>query len=223
MITAIISAYYAKQYIRRRLENLTSLEITPEIVVVAQAGSYEAEIAKEYTDIVIKTENIPTIYEAWNIAIQHATGEYITNANCDDYTYRGSLSKLAGMLDKYPGVALVYGDNFIVDGDRKIYHCRKYGDYEFLKTCCFVGPMPMWRKSLHDKYGLFADQYQVCGDYEFWLRIASHSEIICKADVIVGEYSKRPDSAEHRNPQLAQDEKNYIQSFYRPIALRDKI
>lgn len=222
-VSAIVSAYYAKDFIRARLDNLISLEPRPEIIVVAQRGSVEAEIAKTYDVTWILTPDIPTIYAAWNMAIKAANGDYITNANCDDITYPGSYAYMEDDLEFNPSIAMIYGNNHILDGDKKVLHIRKYGNYEFLKTTCFVGPMPMWRKSLHDKYGYFNEIFQVCGDYEFWLRIASFGERICHSALTVGEYRKRPGSAEHRDPKLATEEKLFIQGFYKDIAIREKI
>ena len=37
----------------------------------------------------------------------------------------------------------------------------------------FIGAQPVWRKSLHDKIGMFDESYEVVGDYEFFLRAAS--------------------------------------------------
>jgi hypothetical protein len=222
-VSAIVSAYYAKDFIKARLDNLMSLEPRPEVIVVAQHGSAEAEIAKTYDVTWILTPDIPTIYAAWNMAIKASNCEYITNANCDDILYQPGIYTMAYVLEYNPEISLVYGNNFIIDGEDKIAHFRKEGDYEFLKTCCFVGPMPMWRKSLHEKYGYFNETFQVCGDYEFWLRIASHGEEFFHRDFLVGEYRKRPDSAEHRQPEIAQAEKLHIQSMYKGIAIRPKL
>lgn len=222
-VSAIVSAYYAKDFIRARLDNLFSLDPRPEVIVVAQLGSVEAEIAKTYDVTWILTPDIPTIYAAWNMAIKAANGEYITNANCDDTVYPDSYTHMASLLESNPDIAVVYGNNLILDGPTKMLHKRNHGDYEFLKTCCFVGPMPMWRKSLHDKYGYFNELFNVCGDYEFWLRVASHGEFIHHTTSIIGEYRKRPESAEHRNLHLAMSEKLFIQKFYKGIAIREKI
>lgn len=222
-VSAIVSAYYAKDFIRARLDNLFSLDPRPEVIVVAQHGSVEAEIAKTYDVTWILTPDIPTIYAAWNMAIKAANGDYITNANCDDIVYPGSYAHMEDALEFNKDIAIIYGDNHINNGIIQTTHRRNYGDYEFLKTCCFVGPMPMWRISLHDKYGYFNEDFNICGDYEFWLRVASHGEFIHHTTHIIGEYRKRQESIEHRDVRLAMSEKLLIQKFYRDIALRPKI
>jgi len=226
-VSAIVSAYYAKDFIKARLDNLMSLYPRPEVIVVAQRGSVEAEIAKTYEVTWILTPDIPTIYAAWNMAIKAANCEYITNANCDDIVYPGSYSEMAQSLNDDPTIGLVYGDEDQTDGIRPQRRGRVSINpgytFDVIKKMCFVGPMPMWRKSLHEKYGYFNESFKVCGDYEFWLRIASHGEQFYHIDKPVGLYLNRLDSAEHRQPEIAQSEKLHIQSVYKGIAIRPKL
>ena len=213
-VSAIVSAYYAERFLKKRLDNLMYQDPRPEIIVVCQKGSLEEAIAKTYDVMWIITHDIPTIYAAWNMAIKAANCEYITNANCDDWIYSGSYAEMSKILNDNSDISLVYGDNNITDGKTNWIHHRKEGDYEFLKTCCFVGPMPMWRKSLHDQYGYFDEKLRICGDYEFWLRIASHGEKFFHLRKAVGMYLKRLGSAEHRDPLVTLAEYEYVKKMY---------
>jgi glycosyltransferase involved in cell wall biosynthesis len=199
-ISAIISAYYAEDFLEGRLENLegqTGVDL--EIVVVCEKGSVEHKIAKRYSPIL--TKGIPSIYEAWNLGIKAASGEYLTNANCDDRLYPGALASLAEVLDNYPNVAVAYGWDDIVRtimGDPISRHVWPQGDFEDLLLGCFIGPMPMWRASLHDKYGLFDANYLSAGDYEFWMRVTQAGEYVKLLPMVIGAYCRRDDNLERR-------------------------
>ncbi|MFA7254007.1 MAG: glycosyltransferase [Patescibacteria group bacterium] len=222
-ISAIVSAYYAKDFIRERLDNLFRMNPTPEIIVVAQSGSYEAEIATTYDCTWILTSDIPTIYSAWNMAIKASNCDYITNANCDDHTYLDSYAIMSNFLENNPDIGVVYGNDYvktIVDDEpRYELHERGETDLNILKTKCLVGPMPMWRKSLHDQLGYFSDKFQVCGDYEFWLRLAVNGVKFHHLDRPIGIYNKRVESAEHRQPEIALLEKRYLQNAYNNVSI----
>ena len=221
-VSAIVSAYYAQKYIDARLVNLESLSPRPEIIVVAQKGSVEAETAKQHDCIYILTEDIPTIYAAWNIAIRASNCDYITNANCDDKTFEYAYWVMAEYLDNDPNISLVYGANAIVENDINgnrcvTYHARPDHAPDWLaalQKACFVGPMPMWRKSLHDKYGYFNPSYTSAGDYEFWLWIAKCGEQFKCLDVLIGKYTRRPDSLEFRDVRLSRIEAAKIRKLY---------
>ncbi len=213
-VSAIISAYYAEEYLPGRIENLLKQSLNPEIVVVCKEESKEHEIAKEFDIKIITTPDIPTIYEAWNMAIKQAEGEYITNANCDDRLYPRALEKLANALDEHNDYAVSY---FYVDMvneiDGKPFNVFRWangGIIELLTNGCFIGPMPMWRKSLHEKYGYFLEsdilkngeiyKYCVASDYEFWMRLAEGKEKFFLIPEILGAYLDRPEGAEKREP-----------------------
>jgi hypothetical protein len=216
-VSAIVSAYYAEQYLAKRLGNLMEQDPRPEIIVVAQQDSYEAKLLKRIENDVtyILTPDVPTIYQAWNMAIKASNCEYITNANCDDLAYEGTFALMQEVLDNMPEVSVVYGDNHVSTPDNEVHlHQRGDSNYQVLQSKCFVGPFPMWRKSLHDKYGYFDESLQVAGDYEFWLRIAKNNEKFYHIKRPLGLYYQHMDSAEHRNHALAMGENIQVRKQY---------
>ena len=80
---------------------------------------------------------------------------------------------------------------------------------------CFLGPMPMWRKSLHDEYGMFNTDYHSAGDYEFWLRLASKGVKFHHIKEVLGAYLVRDDSAEKREPLRSTWETAKARGLYR--------
>lgn len=216
-VSAIVSAYFAEAYLEGRLQNLLAQQPQPEIIVICRRESEEEKIACKTLNVrrerrandstvdihqVIVTEDIPTIYAAWNIGIEAARGEYLTNANSDDRLYPGALRKLAEILDVRKKVAVAYFDVDVTQETDGL----PIGRYEWLEgglpellTGCFLGPMPMWRKSLHAAHGLFDAEMYSAGDYEFWMRIAKAGEIFERIPQALGSYLMRNDSAERRH------------------------
>ena len=216
-VSAIVSAYYAEPYLEGRIENLLEQKPKPEIIIVCKGGSIEHEIAKTYNVEIITTEDIPTIYKAWNIGIEHSHGEFITNANSDDRLYPGALQKMIETMDKYkPGV--VYPDVDIVkeiDGETIGRFTWREGGLDELLQGCFLGPMPMWKMELHKRYGMFNEEYQVAGDYEFWLRLASRGVKFKRVSESLGVYTRRERGAELREPLRTTWETARAKSQYR--------
>jgi len=221
-VAAIVSAYYAEKFLQGRIENLLEQTPVPLIVVVCQEKSIEEEIALRFSrpqDIqVATTEDVPTVYAAWNIGIQFSKSQYVVSANSDDRFYAGGLRLLAKTLDKRPDYALVYAD---VDRVKEI-DAEPFGRFEWaeggldeLLKGCFIGPMPMWRRSLHDKYGVFDSAFTSAGDYEFWLRLAAGGEKFRKIHAACGAYLDCKDSLEHRSPVRSAWETARARALYR--------
>ena len=216
-VSAIVSAYKAELYIKARLDNLLAQCEKPEIVVVCEDGSIEHKIAFEYPVKIVITDGMPSLPAAWNLGIKKAKGTYITNANCDDHIYSGSYDEMAKILNDNPDIGLVYGDENQTDGKTNRLKQRPQGDFGLLTKMCFVGPFPMWRKSLHDHFGYFNESFKVCGDYEFWLRLAVNGVRFHHIPRALGLYLNRPNSAEHRQKLVATAEKEYLQRIYSGI------
>lgn len=233
-ITAIVSAYYAEEYLEGRLENLLNQTLRPEIVVVCQSGSPEEEIVGRFmTDAgtqdadgiyVIRTEGIPSVYSAWNVAIRHSKSDYLTNANSDDRLAPDALEKAVGILDQRRKVGVVYFDVDVVDnldgGFETAERIGKFewaeGDWKRLLEIAFVGPCPVWRRSIHQDFGLFDETLQVAGDYEFWIRIMKEGVRFFHLREPLAIYLRRRDSREHREPYLTIWETAHVRGRYRP-------
>ena len=216
-VSAIVSAYYAEKFIKNRLENLLMQDPIPQIVVIAKSGGVEEKTAQEaqvdwYSHDVIKlisTQGTPTIYEAWNMGIKAAKGEYVTNANCDDKFNPGALKRMAQIMDDNPDIGVVFSNVYVEHVDGKGNNWKRISDetgpwknpIDTLIDRCVIGPMPMWRKSLHDEHGYFDEQYRHAADYEMWLRFAFGGVGFYYIDETLGVYLKRKDSDEHRYKQ----------------------
>jgi len=222
-VAAIVSAYYASIYIKGRVDDLLSQSINPLVVVVAQRNSLEAQAVTQLHGSnrqvqLVLTEDIPTVYEAWNIGIKSCESEYVTNANSDDRLYPDALKIMSKMLDKNKDQALVYTD---VDRVRSIGGTPEgqfvwaEGGLAELLNGCFIGPMPMWRRSVHAKHGYFNPEYKSAGDYEFWMRLAHGGEKFKHIHSVLGAHLERPDALEHRSPVRTVWEIARARSLYR--------
>ena len=120
------------------------------------------------------------IYAAWNKAIFSSSGNLITNLNADDLRLPHSICSQAASLSR-ANCDGTFG-NFILTDNVLSYLHQKTGKslvsslYEFnIETLVFGSQnfmhcAPMWKRTLHDKFGKFDDSLKSSGDTEFWLR-----------------------------------------------------
>lgn len=69
-----------------------------------------------------------------------------------------------------------------------------------------IGPQPMWRHSVHQKYGYFDANYRSAGDYEFWLRIGCKDNIAYVSEIL-GLYYENPSSLERTTNSTQETER----------------
>lgn len=230
-VSAIVSVYNSGKFIKGCLEDLTSQTLFKkgllEIVVVncGTDKNDEREITKfksKYPNIIyIKLEDRVGIYKAWNIGIKAASGEFVTNANTDDRHKIDALEIMLSVFDIENSVDVVYADcyktekpndTFLSNSPKQVISWADY-DKDLILFGCFIGPQPVWRKSLHDKFGFFNESLEVIGDYEFWLRISRQAKFYHLKETL-GLYYYSSSSAEHRNRELTNRENMYIQNMY---------
>jgi glycosyltransferase involved in cell wall biosynthesis len=234
-ISVIISTYKAERFIRGCLEDLTSQTLFNKgqlelIVIDSNSPENEESIVQEfqaqYPSLItyIRTPEREAIYQAWNHGIQLANGRYLTNANADDRHRTDALEVMADYLDVHPDIALTYADCDVTTaensrfGEAPVIAHFKWPDFQpvHLFQICHIGPQPMWRRSLHERHGLFDATYRSAGDYEFWLRLASRGEQFYHIPECLGLYLQSPSGVEHANQRLSWEESNRARMAHWP-------
>ena len=143
----------------------------------------------------------PGLYECWNIGIRLAPTEYVSNANVDDLRNPAHVDKLLECLCSRPNIAfaassIIAFDKYTsrvedIDGSNPWYvdESGKFGMERLAKIekdehgKWMLIPnniphcMPLWRKSLHEKFGFFNEnRYGTFADWAFWLKVTKGGE-----------------------------------------------
>lgn len=207
-ISIITSLFNAERYISSFLENITKQTIFKEcelILINANSPENEYEVIKKYLDKFdnikyFKLEEDPGIYECWNIGIKNSSGDFICNSNVDDLRLLNNLEILRKHLHYNNDIDLVYGDCIKVNEVPQLNKNYKLERYEhsintFSKENmikCLPGPLPLWRKNLHNKFGYFDSNLKFAGDWEMWNRLAYNNCKFKKINLISGFYYENP-------------------------------
>ncbi|NTW98826.1 MAG: glycosyltransferase, partial [Geobacteraceae bacterium] len=221
-VSAIVSTYNSELFIEGCLNDLIqqTLFVKGELeIVVIDSGSEQNEAAvvmqmqQEYPGRIIyaRTER-ETLYAAWNRGIIASTGTYITNANTDDRHRSDALELLCNLLDEHADIDLVYGDCYVSPIPNETYEQNsrqklfRYPDY-FPPAALLhyqFGPQSMWRKSVHEKIGLFDGSFHAAGDYDFNIRFALKCKALHIPDTL-GLYLETPSAISFRDDRMASE------------------
>jgi len=221
-VSILTSMYKGDDHIEEFLINMTQQSVFDKcelIIVDANSPGSEGKIInkfmKEHDNIkYVRLDNDPGIYGCWNEAIKRSSGEYITNANLDDRRSLQHIEIHARELLRDPDIDLVYSESLMSAHPHENYEHNTSGGTAYPvkdfspenMVKCLPGCMPMWRKSMHEKYGVFNDKYKFAGDWEMWLRSARGGAIFQKIPGAYGLY--------YINPQgLSTDKSRDIQKF----------
>jgi hypothetical protein len=206
--TIITSLFKGDAYIERFLKNVTQQSIFSEcefILINAASPGKEYRFIEPYLSLFNNITYIyltkdPGIYAVWNYAIRLAQSDLLANANLDDLRSPDSLESQILYLEAHPEIDLVYLDYYVTTKKEASYTsfspCLKAVVQEFspaILNYCVAGPFPLWRKSLHERYGFFDETFKSIGDLEMWNRAALNGSVFKKIEGVSGLYYDNPE------------------------------
>jgi glycosyltransferase involved in cell wall biosynthesis len=207
-ITIITSLFKSDKYIDNFLESIVKQTIFDEcelLLINPNPTKKEKDSVKKYIE---KYKNIrhiildedPGIYGCWNIGIKESSHDLLCNTNVDDLRNIDNLEILRKHLVLGVDIDLVYGDVSATSEQPTLNKKYSFRPYEhslkpFSKENmikCLPGPLPLWKKTMHNKCGMFDDKYQSAGDWEMWLRSVRMGSKFKKIDAVSGFYFVNP-------------------------------
>lgn len=180
-LTVLVSLYNAGEWIKNRLDNLmlsTSLsDIEIWCVNANSPDERDDTIPKQYPIRYVRLDNRISVYETWNYIISNSQSDYITNANADDIVAPIAYYQLMNVLDNNKNVSFAYPSWYCTNVANQQWNTLAHvdrggrpGNYNGDIGLAGVGHFPMWRRSLHDKIGLFDTRFKAMADAEWWAR-----------------------------------------------------
>lgn len=236
-ISLITSIYKSKKYLKHYIEQIVKQTVFDNCELIFVDSNEDQEdyfllkpYIEKYLNIkYIKSNKYLNVHESANIAIKNSTGEYLCFSNVDDIKANNSLEILSECLFFDKSVDLVYGEclqtniiNDIFENHLQSSTLYEHSLNDFSKDNmikCQPGPMPMWRKSLHDKYGYFDENLKFAGDWEFWLRCVENGVKFKKVYERIGLYYMNPEGLSTKKDNLInkKKEESFVFNKYKNV------
>lgn len=153
--------------------------------IVFDGGSTDetTSIAKSFEDKIRLVEGRDTgIFDAFNQALEYATGDIIGILNSDDYYVNNHVLELVVNTFKTVDTDSVYGDLDYVHYKNKNKITRRWiaGEFDIGKfEFGWVPPHPTFfvKRDMYKRYGAFNQSFKTSGDYELMLRMLYKNRI----------------------------------------------
>ncbi len=206
-VSIITSVYNGDAFIEEFLADITKQTMFDQcelLLINANSPGNEEPIIIDYMQkysniFYLKLKSDPGLYAVWNIGIMLARADFITNANLDDMRNPECLELQTKELEQNPEIDLVYGGYLITNRPHETFEDNTAilfcDPIEFSPTKMYVsmpGPQPLWRKSMHEKYGYFDENFFYAGDLEMWNRAVKGGAKFKKINFFTGLYYENP-------------------------------
>ena len=178
MVSVVLPTYNGSRFLRQSVESVRaqtfqdweliivddcSTDSTPDII--AEVVSSDPRIRS------VRHETKRKLTAALNTGFALARREYLTWTS-DDNLYRPlALATMVEYLDTHPLVSLVYAGFSKIDDSGRIIGTETARPPEVLVESNAVGPCFLYRRTLHEQAGPYAEDLFLAEDWEFWLRV----------------------------------------------------
>lgn len=226
----ITSIFKGGKFIDSFLTDITRQSIFHEcefLLLDADSPDNEASVIKPYLSFTnIKYINVGkcSVYEAWNKGIELSSSDLLSNWNLDDRRSYNSLQKQVEFLESNLDSDVCYGQTIVSYKENEIFeYCESKQTYEALdgtieNQLTHNSPhcLPVWRKSIHERFGVFDVNYFSAADYDMWFRVLKGNGKLSKINFTSGLYYRNPSgvSSNQNTLQKAIDEVIEIRKKY---------
>ncbi|MFC1485564.1 glycosyltransferase family 2 protein [Candidatus Latescibacterota bacterium] len=233
LVSVVTPCFNGVEFIERCIESVLAQDY-PHVEHIIQDGASTdgtVEILKKYSrqvDWVSETDSGQS--DGLNRALRRCRGDVICVLNADDELLPHAASWAVENLAKYPDVAVVYGDQYIIDVNGAVLNEYVGPEYDFEKNICVETIIPAQaafiRRSHFEEVGFYADStLESCPDYEMWVRISLKYPLV-HVPGFVCRYRFHPNSEGHRIPiieKMIQSKSNVMDRLFNDPSIPDAI
>jgi glycosyltransferase involved in cell wall biosynthesis len=183
LISVIVAVYNGAKTLQRCIDSVSGQTYLNKELIIIDGGSTDGtiEIIKSNQDKIAywKSEPDNGIYNAWNKALGHTTGDWICFLGSDDYLWKNSVfEEIAPHLIKADSlnIRMVYGQVARVTEQNEISCIDGYSWENTWRSIIidgigtFTHQGMFHHRSLFELYGKFDESFKIAGDYELLIR-----------------------------------------------------
>lgn len=198
--SVIIPVFNRENFIKRAVESVLNQSYKNFELIVVNDGSTDKtlDVIKNYPIKIISQEN-RGVSSARNRGIKASYGDIITFLDSDDEWKKDKLKIQANFFINNPEYKIHQTDEiWIKNGkflNKKRIHQKKEGYifYDSLHLCLISPSAVAIKREIFDEVGLFREDFEVCEDYELWLRITKKYPVGFSPEKMVIKYGGHKD------------------------------
>lgn len=203
-VSVCIPTYNRPDYLRQSIESVLAQSFSDYELLISNNASEDSTAAvidsfKDFRIVHLNKEKNIGLVENFNSCLAAAKGEFITVFHDDDLMLPDNLSLKVRALEQNARAGLVHSNFNIIDGNgsiiKKSAHFIDSQDFveqglSFLRKSLLgynpVNPPSAFiRKECFDKLGGFSSKVHFTTDWEYWMRISMHYDVIYLAKPLI--------------------------------------
>jgi len=193
LVDIIIPSYNRKSFLERAVNSVYNQTYKNWNLIIVDDASTDGTCEKDYGDKVkfLKLRENKGVSFARNYGIQNSQAPWIAFLDSDDEWKNNKLEKQIKILEKEKSAVLIHCDElWLKKGkilNQKKKHKKKGGRIftQCILLCCMSPSCVLIKRDIFYQLGFFREDFPVCEDYEFWLRVSSRYRVVFLDEVLV--------------------------------------
>ena len=184
-ISVIIPAYNRVSTLARAIDSVLAQSYKASEIIVVDDGSSDAtsEVAKMYPEVLLLRQNNMGVSTARNNGVMMASNEWVAFLDSDDTWHPKKLAFQVAHHKKNIDSLVSYTDEVWIRNDKEWPVPKKFQKpeqvtFENSLGYCNIAPSSILiNKQYFKRLGGFDESFEVCEDYDLWLRVLKEGEI----------------------------------------------
>jgi len=185
-VSVIIPTYNRAHVLREAIDSVLTQRYSDLELLVVDDGStdHTKEVVSSYASkLTYIYQEHKGVSAARNRGIKHAKGDYLSFLDSDDLWLPDKLSLQMKFMRDHPEIHICYTEEIWIRRGVRVNPMKKHRKYsgmifEHCLPLCIVSPSSVLiARSLLEKVGVFDEEFEVCEDYDLWLRISARYPI----------------------------------------------
>jgi len=179
LVSIVLPTYNGSKYIRQSIRSCLDQSYRNLELIVVDDGSREdiGSIVAEFTDSrlrYVRHEKNRGLPETLNTGFRHATGALLTWTSDDNYYASDAIERMAGFLQRHPGISFVYTSMHLIDdnGLEMRPSIRPALPPAGLRDQNCVGGCFLYTRKVYREVGDYSAAAVLVEDYDYWVRVA---------------------------------------------------
>ncbi|HEA83799.1 MAG TPA: glycosyltransferase [Thermodesulfobacterium geofontis] len=200
LISVVIPTYNRAYILPKAIESVFNQTFRDLELIIVDDGSTDETpyLVVKYPLIYVRKPH-RGVSHARNVGVLKAKGEFIAFLDSDDVFVPEKLEKQIKFLEKKPSYKIVQTEEVWYKGKKRInpkkIHQKAEGWFfdRAIKLCVVSISTVLIKKEVFEEIGLFDENFPVCEDYEFWLRVSLKMPVGLIKEYLVIKSGGRPD------------------------------
>lgn len=209
LVSVIIPTYNRKAFLEQAINSVLTQTYEDLEIIIIDDGS---DLDNRYQKIESKDDRIKYfirphrgVAAARNFGVSVSSGEYLAFLDSDDLWDKRKLAKQMKYLQDHPEYKICYTNEQWLRNGKHLNQMKKHQKYQgqifkqCLPLCIISASSILLERNIFYDLGGFDEKFEVCEDYELWLRMALRYPIAFLDEKLFVKRGGHPDQLSQKN------------------------